>query len=227
MKDKEDFLKKFTKILTIVAVSFFVLTSIATFIYDHSAASISSSYDIMKPIIYLYPEEATEIKVKLGHPELLSCSYPLYQDSWKVLANSDGKLVDLKTGRNLYSLYWEGKETVSYNFEEGFVVKGEDTAKFLEEKLAILGLNDYEVEEFIVYWLPKMQNNKFNFIRFATQDEINEYMPLEFSVTPDTLIRVLMQYKPLNREIKVKEQTLITPERTGFVAVEWGGSEIK
>ena len=27
--------------------------------------------------------------------------------------------------------------------------------------------------------------------------------------------------------IKVKEQKLVTPERNGFIAVEWGGTEIK
>lgn len=35
---------------------------------------------------------------------------------------------------------------------EGFVVKGEDSSKFLEEKLAKLGLNEKESEEeYIIY----------------------------------------------------------------------------
>lgn len=51
-------------------------------------------------------------------------------------------------------------------------------------------------------------------------------MPLEFSVQPDSLIRVLMTDKGLNRPIKVEEQQLETQDRTGFV-VEWGGTEIK
>ena len=41
-----------------------------------------------------------------------------------------------------------------------------------------------------------------------------------------TLIRVLMIFKPLNREINVKEQILPRQERNGFTVVEWGGSEI-
>ena len=52
-------------------------------------------------------------------------------------------------------------------------------------------------------------------------------MPLEFSVEPDTIIRVLMEYKPLDEYINVKEQELITPDREGFTVVEWGGLEIK
>ena len=180
-----------------------------------------------KPIIYLYPENETELSVNLGKPENITCSYPEYQNGWNVIANTDGTLIDKNTGRKLYSLYWEGIQSEPINFEEGFVVAGKDSIQFLEEKLAILGLTEIEAEEFIVYWLPKLQENEYNYIRFATMDEINKNMPLEFSVEPDTIIRVLMQFKGLENPIDVQEQKLETPERKGFVAVEWGGTEIK
>ena len=180
-----------------------------------------------KPIIYLYPEKTTELSVKLGKSENITCSYPKYNNGWNVIANTDGTLIDKNTGRKLYSLYWEGIHSEPYNLEEGFVVKGNNTIEFLEEKLAILGLTEIEAEEFIVYWLPKLQENKYNYIRFATMDEINKNMPLEFSVEPDTIIRVLMQFKGLEKPIEVQEQKLEAPERAGFVAVEWGGTEIK
>ncbi len=180
-----------------------------------------------KPIIYLYPEKEIEVSVKLGSPEKLTCSYPKYTTGWNVIASPDGTLIDTTTGRKLYSLYWEGIASEKGNFKEGFVVKGDETIEFLEEKLEILGLNEFEAEEFIVYWLPKLESNKYNYIRFATMEEINKNMPLEFSVEPDTIIRVLMQYKGLDKYIEVKEQELSTPERNGFVVVEWGGSEIE
>lgn len=180
-----------------------------------------------KPIIYLYPQETTEVTVKLGNPEKITCSYPEYKKEWKVVAESDGILTDVKTQRKFYALYWEGKDMIQPEMTEGFIVKGQDTIGFLEEKLEILGLNEKEAQEFIIYWLPKMQNNAYNYIRFATIEEINNYMPLELSVEPDTLIRVLMQYKPLDEYIEVKEQELATPERTGFTVVEWGGTEMK
>ena len=49
-------------------------------------------------------------------------------------------------------------------------------------------------------------------------------MPLEISPKPDTIIRVLMKYKPLNKKINIKEQKLDTPTRAGFTVVEWGGT---
>lgn len=180
-----------------------------------------------KPIIYLYPEQKVQVSVKLGKPENITCSYPKYDNGWNVIANPDGTIFDVETGRELYSLYWEGMHSEKVNLEEGFIVKGSETIEFLEEKLEILGLNDKEAEEFIIYWLPILQKSEYNYIRFATLEEINNNMPLEFSVEPDTLIRVLMQYKTLDEYIEVQEQKLVTPERKGFVVVEWGGTEIK
>ena len=182
-----------------------------------------------KPIIYLYPEETSKIEVKLGLPEKITCSYPQYTNSgWKVQAETNGDLVDLSTQRNLYSLYYESENVIPFKVEDtGFVVKGSDSAKFLEEKLAILGLTEREAEEFIIYWLPKLEKNNYNYIRFATPEEINKNMPLTIEPNPDTTIRVLMTFKGLNEPIDVKEQKLTTPERKGFVAVEWGGTEIQ
>lgn len=183
---------------------------------------------LYKPIIYLYPTEDTEVSVKLLKDKNLTCSYPKYKEEWKVLAQSNGNLKDLATDRQLYSLYYESKSDIEFNIEdEGFVVRGEDTIEFLEEKLAVLGLTERESEEFIIYWLPKLESNKYNYIRFATFDEINENMPLEINPNPDTIIRVLMIFKGLESHIDIKEQQLETPNRKGFVVIEWGGTEIQ
>ena len=181
-----------------------------------------------KPVIYLYPTEDTKVDVHLVNKDLLTCTYPKYEDKWSVLAKPNGDLTYLSTGRSLYSLYYEANNIVEYKVtDEGFVIKGEDSATFLEEKLAILGLNAHEAEEFIIYWLPKLEANEYNYIRFATKEEINSNMPLEVNPNPDSIIRVLMTYKGLKTPFSVKEQVLETPNRDGFVLVEWGGTEIK
>lgn len=197
---------------------------ISCFNYSQYTALTTS---IDKPIIYLYPKEETEVFVNLGYPEKITCSYPNYINSWNVIAKPNGDLIDLNNGRKLYSLYYESESVANFKVEEdGFIVKGTEVAKFLEEKLAILGLTERETEEFIIYWLPKLQENEYNYIRFAKTDEIDENMPLEINPNPDTIIRVLMTYKGLDHPIEIEEQELVTPERTGFVAVEWGGTEI-
>lgn len=220
--NKSDDWKKRTKkliIITLLVVTFYIIINMPMSIYNSTAH---------KPIIYLYPKEVTKVSVELGYTNKITSSYPKYTDGWNVLASPNGDLVDLNTNRNLYSLYYENENNIDFKVEDyGFVVKGEDTAKFLEEKLEILGLTEREAEEFIIYWLPKLEVNKYNYIRFATEDELNANMPLQINPIPDTTIRVLMTYKGLNKQINVEEQQLKTPERNGFVAVEWGGTEIK
>ena len=224
-KQKENKKQIFLFIFIIIEIIIFIFLSLMIFVNG-----IGPNYpdmDAEKPIIYLYPTEETEVTVKVGNPENLTHTYPKYENSWKVIAKPNGDLIDLKTGRNLYALYWEGINTIEPNMTEGFIVKGENIVKFLEEKLEILGLNEREAEEFIVYWLPKLESNKYNFIRFQTEEEINKNMPLEITPKPDTLIRIVMEFKGLEKEIEVKEQKLETPQRNGFTVVEWGGTEIK
>ena len=179
-----------------------------------------------KPLIYLYPNEETNVTVKLGYPDRLTVTYPNYDNEWNVVAKPNGELVD-KKGRTFYGLYWEGINYISDNFEDGFVVSGENTSEFLEEKLSILGLNERESNEFIIYWLPKLKENKYNLIRFESIDNVNKQMPLEINPTPDTIIRVFMEYKALDTKVEIKEQNLPSISRKGFTVVEWGGSLIK
>ena len=168
---------------------------------------------VKKPIIYIYPIEKMDVEVPFGNPQYLSCTYPKYKNGWSVTADVDGTLVDKNTEKNLYALYWEGKEVPkNINLKEGFCVKGKDTATFLEEKLSLLGLSDKEAEEFIIYWLPKMEENNYN---------------LEITTKPGNLIRVMMDWKGLDEKIEVQEQNLETPIREGYTVVEWGGTEIK
>ncbi len=179
-----------------------------------------------KPIIYLYPTEETEVTITTSHPENFTVTYPKYQENWHVIAKPDGTLID-NTGREYYALYWEGQnKKPNSRKEDGFVIEGKDTAKFLEEKLNTLGLTDKEANEFIVYWLPKLEKNKWNYIRFQTLEEINQTMELIIEPKPDTLIRIMMEFEPLEEKIKVKEQKLNHIERNGFTVIEWGGTNI-
>ena len=195
--------------------------------YDPNAPKYSPNsqevYCMHKPIIYLYPTEETQVNVTLWTPENLLHTYPKYNSEkwWNVIVQPNGDLEDEDTWRKLYALYREWKSDNETNFDEWFVVAWEDIIPFLEEKLAILWLNEREAEEFIVYWLPQMENNEWNLIRFESIEEQNENMPLNITPTPDTVIRVMMDWKAIDEPIDIPEQQLTTPERNGFTVVEW------
>jgi hypothetical protein len=65
-----------------------------------------------------------------------------------------------------------------------------------------------------------MENNKYNLIRFETIEEQNENMPLNITPTPDTVIRIMMDWKAIDEPIDIPKQQLITPERNRFTVVE-------
>jgi hypothetical protein len=65
-----------------------------------------------------------------------------------------------------------------------------------------------------------MENNKYNLIRFETIEEQNKNMPLNITPIPDTVIRVMMDWKAIDEPIDIPEQQLSTPERNGFTVVE-------
>lgn len=179
-----------------------------------------------KPVIYLYPEAEQEIEVELDYAGELTCTYPEYQDGWHVVAQPDGTMVDNVTGKEYSYLFWEGKSDVEYDLSKGYVIPGEDTAEFLEMKLNELGLNRKEANEFIVYWLPRMQENTYNLITF--QDEVYKNVAkLEITPNPDSVLRVFMVYKPLEEKNEIEEPVLESFDRNGFTVVEWGGTEIR
>lgn len=178
-----------------------------------------------KPVIYLYPEAETDVTVQLDYVGGLTCTYPTYDCAWRVAAAPDGTLTD-ERGQTYRYLYWEGVDDVQYDFSEGFCVPGEETAAFLEDALAQLGLTRAEANEFIIYWLPQMEQNAYNLISFQ-QSAYTDAAQLTITPQPDTLLRVFMAWKPLTRAVEIVPQTLTAPERTGFTAVEWGGAKVQ
>ena len=156
----------------------------------------------------------------------LTCTYPTYKNGWEVIARTDGTLINKDDGREYSYLYWEGIGENSWDMSKGFVVKGTDTIRFLQEKLEYLGLTPKELNEFIVYWLPHMQNNKYNLITFQT-DEYENSAKLSISPKPDSILRIFMVYKALDEFVEIEEPVLSAFERNGFTVIEWGGIEIK
>lgn len=178
-----------------------------------------------KPVIYLYPEETAEVQVALEYEGTLTCTYPEYKDGWNVIAQPDGTLTDEKTGKEYSYLFWEGISDTAYDFSKGFVVKGEDTEEFLQATLAKIGLTPKEYNEFIVYWLPQMQDNPYNLITFQ-KEAYTDSAVLNINPTPDSMLRVFMAYKKLEEPVEIEEPVIEPFERKGFTVVEWGGAEV-
>ena len=177
-----------------------------------------------KPVIYLYPQETTEVTVNVELDGVFTSTYPDYNDGWTVTAQPDGTLTDA-VGREYYCLFWEALlPATEMNFDKGWCVRGEDTAAFLEEKLREIGLSDKEANEFIIYWLPRMEHNAYNLISFQT-DAYEDVARLDITPTPDSVLRVFMTWKPVAMYRDMEPQSFEAFDREGFTVIEWGAME--
>lgn len=180
-----------------------------------------------KPVIYLYPETESEVSVELDYKGKLTCTYPDYINGWNVTAYPDGKIINKVDNKEYSYLYWEGvSDFDDWDLTKGYVIRGDETKEFLQQKLEEIGLRPREYNEFIVYWLPKMQGNKYNLITFPML-EYKEQAKLKVTPQPDSILRVFMVFKALDKYIELEEPEIEAFERKGFCVVEWGGSQIK
>jgi len=180
-----------------------------------------------KPVIYLYPTEKQKIDIKIKYRGELTVTYPDYKNGWNVTAFPEGKIINLSDNKEYSYLFWEGSDKLAkYDLTTGFIVKGSETANFLQKKLAEIGLTPKEYNEFIVYWLPQMLNNNYNLIHFASKQEYDDIAVLDINPKPISVLRVFMVFKKLDKVIQIKPQKTNPFIRKGFTVVEWGGCEI-
>ena len=177
-----------------------------------------------KPVIYLYPEKTSIVDVKVEPQGGMTVSDPFYNDGWQVKAEPDGQLTETKSGKQYPYLFWEGRGGLYQTPEKGFLIKKENIAKELPEKLAQLGLSANETKDFMEFWYPRMQAKPYYFVTFLGTQQMNQLAPLTISPRPDTVVRILMDFTPLDKPVDVLPLLLgRTPERQGFTVIEWGG----
>ena len=194
---------------------------------DNTTSTIVFEAAAKKPVIYLYPEQETDVHVELELTEAdLNTTYPKYNNGWDVVAYPDGTLLNKADGSHHKYLFWDAVNCrTKFDFSTGFCIAGSDTESFLKEKLTSMGLTEEEMNDFIVYWLPLMEHNAYNLISFQG-DAYTNSAKLNITPSPDSECRIFMAYVPLDDAVDIEPQQLETFERKGFSVVEWGGAEI-
>jgi hypothetical protein len=176
-----------------------------------------------KPVIYLYPEESTEVYVNVEPVDGISISDPEIGKGWNVLASPEGVIYNEADYKTYPYLFWEGFAADFETPEEGFVIAKNEVNNFFDEKLSYMGLNEKEIADFKEFWVPLLANDPYYFITFISQADFEAYAPLTVSPTPDSVIRVFFDYRGLNAPVEVVEQELGQGLRDGFTVIEWGG----
>jgi hypothetical protein len=176
-----------------------------------------------KPVIYLYPTKDMNVSVKVEPNGGFKLTEPAYNNGWNVWATTKSELTNLSDGTKYPYLFWEGH---AYNYttpDKGFVLKRENVARDMATLLKRLGLNEKESADFMEFWQPKLEVKPFVYVTFVSQEVFDELAPLTVSPKPDKVIRVFMDYTPLDNYMYAAPLKITTPTRNGFTVVEWGG----
>lgn len=186
-----------------------------------------------KPVIYLYTQQKTNVRLTLDPKIELTYTYPIYEVSWDVEANPDGQIV--ADGRTYPYLFWEGvtnqlklKSTQAGIGE--YAINTDSTVSFLERAAQNFGFNSTESTDFITHWAPRIQKYPYANIQFLVDDEYdNEIGSLTVTPQPDKKRRVYIifqgsdHYHPASG---LKQNAIPKIDRTGFVLIEWGGTDL-
>ncbi len=178
-----------------------------------------------KPVIYLYPEKAQEVSVKVNIDRFTKTIPAHGKNGWTVWAEPNGKLTNKADGQVYPYLFWESEKDDSIaNLSQNFTLARSEIKSKLPVVLADLGLNKQEAKDFMIFWAPRMlaEDSPYLEIAFAGTEAMNAVAPLEFSAQPDTLLRIFMVYRSAS-EAGNSIPDFNTPVRRGFTAIEWGG----
>jgi hypothetical protein len=127
-------------------------------------------------------------------------------------------------------LYYEAAvKNVSVPHDTGWIKVFSELPVFFADILPKLGLNEKESEDFLDYWLPKLQTegNRW-YITLIDQEEVNRVEPVAFSIQPDNFLRVRFYFENIDHkpfQINPLPYTLNSEPspRSGFTVIDWGG----
>ncbi len=181
---------------------------------------------IAKPAVYFYPTTATNVSVRLQTDELVYYSNPqgamLSPARWDFLAQPGSQL--LTNGQSYPYLFYEttylGRH---FQTDSGWSIARADLPIVLPGKLKELGLNDAERAEFMAYWSPRLSESPYYSVYPVSRDQIDQKLAMAVMPHPDRFIRVLLGFKPTATSETLTPPAVVTPDRSGFTVVEWGG----
>lgn len=177
-----------------------------------------------KPVIYLYPEKNTLVRVKVGIEEFTKTIPDYGTEGWTVLARASGLLTNIADKLNYPYLFWEGTSSQSLDAGMPWTLAKVDVSTKLPKALLDMGLNEKETKDFMEFWQPKLEAVADPYIEFSFvgNEAMDQIAPLTIVPAPDQVLRLFMFYRGTT-ETGQAMPSYKHSARHGFTAVEWGG----
>ncbi|MHA2039615.1 MAG: hypothetical protein ACW98X_24610 [Promethearchaeota archaeon] len=173
---------------------------------------------VLKPAIYLYPQETLKIKVSLSINGEITISDPEYNNGWDVV---------VEPGSNIQGgydyLFYEARLNYLKTPDEGWCVEYEHLELWMNNTLKELGLNEKESKEFKDFWLDVLPIANYYEIKLLSKEYLDLNMGLIIDPKPETIIRVMLTFSPCQNAFEIDTPLIKTHIRLGFTVVEWGG----
>jgi len=186
---------------------------------DTITHDVSDVILIKKPNIYLYPQKQIDICLSIEFPKggKVVKSIPVYSKGWCVSVNESGKI----DGEYDY-LFYESEQTNMFQLEKGWCIDQYELTSFFEKNMKDYNFSKSEINDFIEYWIPKMDKTPYYVIYPQTKEIINKSNQLKFSIEPDNIFRLFYFIEESEKYRKIDKPTITPIERKGFHVVEWG-----
>ena len=198
---------------------------------DERGNFIGGPGGLEKPVVYFYPEQRTSIEVKVEVEGKFTAQYPKPcegKDTWRFIAETDGKLYDPRSARNYSYLFWEADPTkpMAIELQKAHCIKGSEGQAFLENLAKAHAFNDAETTDFVSYWLGRVEAHPYCMIQVMEPSEYERYAKMTVTPTPDTVNRLFILVQGVAEIRPVGAPALPQLARKGFTVVEWGGAEV-
>lgn len=177
---------------------------------------------VLKPNIYLYPTEKSQININLNFPlgGKIVTSIPTYANGWTINVNTSGIIND-----KYEYLFYESDQPDVWQLTEGWVINKSELETFFIDNMLKHGFNRREIKDFVDYWIPRLTD--FNYYEIYPQESniIETAIKLEIYKNPDNVLRLFYLIKGVvsnsNNKISIPSKT---PQfnRSGFSVTEWG-----
>ncbi|MBR9682694.1 MAG: hypothetical protein GOV02_03380 [Candidatus Aenigmarchaeota archaeon] len=213
MKKKKDDRKKWILIALAIILIVFVVLVIA-----ENETQFVWELQVEKPAVYLYPETDSHIQVTIDTAGRIIEDIPEYNGGWNVFVTTEG-LIEQKYDYLFYEVQLNSIDLP----EQGWVVSQDELNGWFDTNLIAMGMNQKEKDQFKEYWLERLEGSAYYEIKLLDDTFLEENMNLIIDPQPDTIIRLDFHFRRLDNTIEIEEPEIMTPERNGFIVVEWGG----
>jgi len=207
-------------------------------VYLNDKYSLQSMAEMCKPLVYIYDKDSQNMSLKLDtiKDSEFTKLIPDFQEknTWN-FSTKNNKVFFWNTSYDY--LYYAIKVPNYTHNEDGWIIQWSQAQDFFEDKLSYMWFNQQEQTDFIEYWTPTYEKNKYYFVSFKFNQELDTFVKLEFSQKPNSIFRVLLDSYEIDDKLQVPSkfwyentwelfdtQLLETYTRTGkYDVFEWGG----